>query len=189
MTLGISWYSIHVFQHIFNWNLTHNYNNFVKWYPYLCSCLLKGKKSSNLVYSDIICKSHSFIYFHKIGFEKLKKKFLKEKKNSTWVNLSTYRVILDVQLQFSWLHFTQIFYWVSTVRQHFMDRNTNKENFLYKKVKLLSLDLKAFHTTVLTELSRITGTNLHQWPGASVKPSFFWIFKYTLNLHTPHIFF
>lgn len=52
----------------------HNDNNFVKWYPYLGSWLPKGgkKKSSNLVYSEIICKSLLFIYFHKIGSEKLK---------------------------------------------------------------------------------------------------------------------
>lgn len=90
-----------------------------------------------------------------------------------WVHLSTYIIISDctVTIIFLWFHFTEIGYWVSPVRQHSMDRNINKENFLYKYVKLLSLNLKGIYPTVLTKLSRIIRTNLHQCPGASGKPS------------------
>ena len=90
-----------------------------------------------------------------------------------WVHLSTYIIISDctVTIIFLWFHFTEIGYWVSPVRQHSMDRNINKEIFLYKYVKLLSLNLKGIYPTVLTKLSRIISTNLHQCPGASGKPS------------------
>lgn len=72
---------------------------------------------------------------------------------------------------------------MSLVRQHSMDRNLNTENFLYKYVKLLSLDLKGVYPTVLAKFSRIISTNLHQCPGASGKPLKFSSTSWPYTLH------